>query len=235
LVGCLAKRGQTDPSTRITQNGVFVAFQVAPAATKPGVVREGDRATLTIGRAQVLVQAEPAMRRRILATVEPVEVDAYGCPVQHPISSDPASRPSPAVPLRSLKGVSDISICKYRLDHLKAANHSAGQASLVSSTRLSGRTASSALHAIETAPLVGGPNQPDSCSIGSSYGDDAIVLRIHSRAGVSEVYLRYSGCDHNGLDDGVNTYRLSRRDVSPFVGGPNHVFAASGPTSKGLW
>ena len=57
-----------------------------------------------------------------------------------------------------------------------------------------------------------------------SYGDEIMVLRT----GRAELVIRYSGCDHNGFDDGVTVRRLTAAAMLPFVAGPNRVQSASG-------
>jgi len=49
--------------------------------------------------------------------------------------------------------------------------------------------------------------------------------------------LRYSGCDHNGFDDGIAVRSLTAKTVGPFVAGPNQVYAFSGGSAKStmLW
>jgi hypothetical protein len=48
-----------------------------------------------------------------------------------------------------------------------------------------------------------------------------IVLRIGSAVGASEIYARYSGCDHNGFDDGITVRTLTRTPMQALIAGPN--------------
>jgi hypothetical protein len=56
-----------------------------------------------------------------------------------------------------------------------------------------------------------------------AYGDEAVLLRIDSARGETEVVLRYSGCDHHGFDDGATVRTLTAAAVAPFLVGPNAV------------
>lgn len=188
---------------------------------------DGDRLTLELNGAGVTIIAEPGLRERIAATIHAVDVDSYGCPVTDPISQDPGRRPDDPVAVESLTGVIAVSACRYALP----AGYYADRR-LVSSLRLEGRAAADVVDAIAAAPAGGGPDRPSTCLKSVSYGEEAVVLRVTSDQGEAQVYLRYSGCDHNGFDDGVTVRRLTVEAVGPLVAGPNQVQSASGPTSK---
>jgi hypothetical protein len=59
-----------------------------------------------------------------------------------------------------------------------------------------------------------------------------MVLRVESAAGESTVHARYSGCDHNGFDDGVTERRLTREAMQPLLAGPNRLSGFSGREEK---
>jgi len=62
------------------------------------------------------------------------------------------------------------------------------------------------------------------------------VLRVTSDKGESQVYLRYSSCDHNGFDDGRSVRRLDASSVAPFLTGPNAVSSGlDSATAKLIW
>lgn len=86
------------------------------------------------------------------------------------------------------------------------------------------------------APLGGGPDNPDQCLPSVSYGDDVIVLFVRSAAGRSEVVLRYSGCDHNGFDDGIAVRQLTAKAVAPFVARSNTTLSgfSGGPDKTAI-
>jgi hypothetical protein len=234
-VGCIDTRGDNDPqpSTLIENAGIFVGFG-GWLDGPSGVVEEGDRTTVTIGATSVMVQAEQPLRDQIVATIHAVDVDAYGCAATDPISKDPQSRPSPAIAVGDLTDVTSVSICKYSLSYSEFVRTN-GPPMLISSARLDGAEAAAAITGIAAAPRGGGPDSPDTCLDEVSYGDDQIVLHIESAAGVSEVYFRYSGCNHNGFDDGTATYQLTADAVAPFVTGANLVTSYSGRGKEGLF
>jgi hypothetical protein len=51
------------------------------------------------------------------------------------------------------------------------------------------------------------------------------VLRVRSAAGDTEIMLRYSGCDHNGFDDGVTVRTLTPAAIARFMTGSNHMIS----------
>lgn len=229
-VGCMEGAGQVPhPSTRVDRLGTFVAFEAALGPAEQQETTEGDRTTVRAGVVEVLVQAEPTLRRRIVDSIRHISVDANGCPVSEPISQNPGRRPHPAADVTRLSGVRAVSACKYSLQEGLNDNRLTGP-TLVSSLRLEAEAATQAVAAIKAAPLGGGPDNPDQCLPEVSFGDEAIVLTVTSDQGTSVIYLRYSGCDHNGFDDGVNRRALTKEAVTPFITGPNMItsgFSAS--------
>lgn len=92
---------------------------------------------------------------------------------------------------------------------------------LYSSLEVTGETAAKAVEKMADAREGGGPNDTDGCPNAGGVGTEVIVLRILSTSGISQVYLRYGGC--NGFDDGIEFRALTREAVAPFVSGPNAV------------
>ncbi|WP_130508030.1 hypothetical protein [Krasilnikovia cinnamomea] len=215
--------------TRIADTGWVVGLGHA-LQVSDGVERVGDRTTVRLAGVEVVVQAPWGLREQIAATVHRVDVDDFGCPTTNPISMQPALRPARPVDLATLRNVSSVSACKYEL---RQGYDTAQQRPwLVSSLHLDGAAAERAIRQIAQAPVGGGPDQPDLALPEAAYGDDAIVLRVRSRVGLTEVMLRYSGCDHNGFDDGINVRRLTAASVAPFIAGPNTVLMFAGPDEK---
>jgi hypothetical protein len=231
-VGCGAypSKVQPDPETLLTNTGPIVAFD-RPEKPTNGVVKQGDRTTVGLNGVEVIVQTEPELRKKIVATVHAVTVDVNGCPSTDPISHDPARRPAPAVDVATLENVSSVAACKYVLDHDAYGSDPRLQGSL----RLEGAPAAQAIGHIAAGAKGGGPNKPKECTADTSYGDELIVLRVSSKTGESQVYLRYSSCDHNGFDDGKSVRRLDATSVAPFFAGPNAVYGGLGPTAKLIW
>jgi len=232
LVGCgmHTPKGKPDPSTLLENTGPIVAF-ARPETPRDGLVKVGDRTTVGLNGVEVIVQTEPELRKKIVATVHAVTVDVNGCPATDPVSRDPARRPAPVVDVSKLANVSAVAACKYRLgddDYLADPR-------LQGSLRLEGAKAAKAVERIAVAAKGGGPNKPNNCTVEVSYGDELIVLRVTSNTGESQVYLRYSSCDHNGFDDGLSVRRLDAKSIAPFLAGPNAVNGSLGPTAKLVW
>jgi hypothetical protein len=221
LVGCGGGKG--DPGTRIATNGAFVAFGDV-RFDKVGTV--GDRTTVGVGDVAVLVQTEPGLRDRIIATVHRITVDASGCPVRDEVTAHPALKPAPAIALKRLTGVRSVSACLYDLDEGERGHEGP---SLNSSVRLEGPAAAKALAAVARAPAAGGQDRPKTCLY--KYGSEMVVLLIESAAGPSRVHVRFSGCDHNAVDDGVSPRRLTPA-LRPFFSGPNQPDGISGGSGK---
>lgn len=233
LVGCAmdTPEGKPNPETLLRNTGPIVAFD-RPEKPKNAVVEQGDRTTVGLNGVEVIVQTEPGLRKKIVATVHAVTIDVNGCPSTDPVSHDPARRPAPAVDVAKLAGVTAIAACKYGLDH----DAYGSDPRLLGSLRLDGVKAAQAVKRIGSASKRGGPNAPRNCTQDSSYGDELIVLRVFSNQGESQVYLRYSSCDHNGFDDGRSVRRLDARSVAPFVAGPNAVYSGlDSSTATLIW
>lgn len=120
----------------------------------------------------------------------------------------------------ALEDVSAVSACKFRIGEDAVGT----KPRLISSLHLDGFAAEQAIREIARAPLGGGPDNPGHCATSVSYGDDVIVLLVRSAAGHSEIVLRYSGCDHNGFDDGIAVRSLTAKAVAPFVARFNTVW-----------
>jgi hypothetical protein len=211
LVGC------PDGDTVLANTGPVVAFNRTTEAD--GVVRKGDRTTVRLDSVEVVVQAAAELRPRIVETIRRGEIDSYGCPTTHAISGNPQWRPATPANVASLKDVASASVCKYPLgDRLPGT-----QPRLLSSVRLDGAAATEAIRGVATAPVGGGPDDPDSCAEEWAYGDEAIVVRVRSSLGPAELVIRYSGCDHNGFDDGGAVRSLTAGALAPFIAGPHAV------------
>nr|BFE60420.1 hypothetical protein GCM10020063_049460 [Dactylosporangium thailandense] len=224
-IGCLGG-DPPDPSTLVRKTGQLVTFD--RTTEPPGVRQEGDQTVVLRDGVMITVNAPQELRQRIVDTIRRVDVDSYGCPSEHPIGIHPQQRPPKPVDVASLRDVASVSACKYEV----AEGTGNSSPRLVSSLRLDGSAAAGAVREIAKAPAGGGPNAPQTCSPEVSYGNEAIVLLVRSAAGPTEILLRYSGCDHNGFDDGVSVRTLTAAAVAPLVAGPNVVFNFSGPKEK---
>lgn len=210
--------GETDPATLVENTGPTVAF--GRGARYASDVREaGDRTTIRRRGVEVRVQAETTLRARIVATFHTVDVDNAGCATTHAVSLDPTRRPDPALDVAELTGVTSVSVGKY----LIGRDDDDSDPRLISSLRLEADAASAVVGAVARLRIGSGPNDPRQCIPEVSYGEEIVVLFVTSEQGRSEIYLRYSGCDHHGFDDGVRTRRLTARSITPFLSGPNSV------------
>ncbi|HYJ69299.1 MAG TPA: hypothetical protein VEX15_16740 [Nocardioidaceae bacterium] len=163
--------------------------------------------TRIIGSVPITVFSDDAEeRRQIFETARVVDrVDLHGCPINHPISEEPTRRPEPVDGgLETVGIVQSVSICRYhvvdplssyRLMHPLIASDRAGVGAFV-------RT-------IRSAPEGTGPNSPEHCLLDVAYGDEAIVLILHGERHDQQVFVRYSGCDGHGIDDGTTQRELT--------------------------
>ena len=216
--------GGVSPGTRIARNGTFVAFDQAEW-TKSGTV--GDRTTVALGDVAVQVQAAPRLRDRILATLHHIDVDASGCAVRDEVTTNPSLAPSPAVALADLARVRSVASCLYDIDWYPDDPHEGP--TLVASVRIQGAAAAAALAGLAAAPAAGGQDAASSCLY--KYGSQMVVLLVDSAAGSSRVHVRFSGCDHNAVDDGASPRRLTPA-LRPFFSGPVLPDAFSGGFGK---
>lgn len=178
------------------------------------------------------MNAPADLRRQILATLHEVEVDANGCPMDLPASFEPGARPRPARDVATLTDVRSVVACRYELGPLTEMKGYSMAVPLFSSLRLDGQAAQAAVAAIAAAPLGGGPDSPGTCLPDFSYGSEMIVAHITSDQGESAVHIYYSGCDHNGFDDGFALRALTRDSVQPLVAAPNTPLTWGGPAAK---
>jgi len=204
---------------------VWFAASHLPDGRALALREAGDREVIVLGDTAIQVQAPEPLRAQILQTAHRITTDSSGCPIRHPIGDDPARRPPAPVAVEDLSGVVAVSACKYALNEPSQAGEDAP--GLLSSVLLTEGDAADAVRGVGLAPIGGGPDSPETCSEG--YGDDIIVLGVEADDGLHEIYLRYSGCDHNGFDDGVAVRTLTPTSVAPFITGPNTVFSGGGP------
>jgi hypothetical protein len=216
LVGCIADALGPEPETLVVNTGWIVAFEDATSDSNSfRIPSGGDRTLVRVGGVIVVVQVPERLREQIVATVHTVTADHAGCPVFDSVSDHPAQRPAPASEGVQLKRVTVVSVCRYEL----AVRQEHRTAPLLSSSRFEGAPAAKLIKQIAAAPHGGGPNRATHCT--HKYGDEMIVLRVGSSTDESEIYARYSGCDHNGFDDGSTVRTLTRAPMQTLIKGPN--------------
>jgi hypothetical protein len=147
-------------------------------------------------------------------------------------SFEPGTRPRPARDIATLTGVKSVTACRYALGGLGETSDARPPAPLFSSLRLIGGPAQDVAAAMAAAPPGGGPDEPEACLADFSYGDEMIIAHIESDQGQSTVHVYYSGCDHNGLDDGIAVRALTRPAVQPLIAAANQPLMWSGPDAK---
>lgn len=210
LINCPNGTDGNDPGTSLSTGGTFVWFKPSDKwQTAPQL--SGDRLTAVVAGIEVGIQAPADLRDQIFATLRTIPEGTNGCPADHPIKDDFRWRPSPGRSVADLTGVTAVSACKY------------SYGILWSTLRFTGGDAAAAVNRVAQSPVGGGPNTPWQCVPEAAYGDEVIVLRITSAEGLTEIVLRYHGCDWHGFDDGVAVRTLTREATLPFVAGPNQL------------
>jgi hypothetical protein len=207
-----------DPGSLIANTGPFAAFVPVGDYDIGG---EGDRRVVHAGETDVVIQAPAELRNQIAATVHQISGENRdGCPLAHRLSLDPTYRPAPWDPA-SVDGTTSVSVCRYELAGGGVELH---HATLFSSLKLAEPAAGNAIAAILAAPVGGGPNRTDprKCDLDRGYGFEAYVVRI-AREGQdpAEIVVHYSGCTHNGFDDGRRVRTLTAEGLAPLIAEPN--------------
>jgi hypothetical protein len=178
------------------------------------------RETHVVGGVRIEIQTRSAaLRDQIIGSIREISTDFNGCPVRHPAAENRFVRPSQGLDWDTR--VTGLSACKYSL--------TGGAPALIGSQRYAAPAATAILDRIRQAPDDGGPDDPGSTLPGHELGGELIVLRWSTPSGVREVYLRYSGSEHNGFDNGQEVRRLTSNAVT-FVTGPLTVLSGhAGP------
>jgi hypothetical protein len=227
LVGCLGDERGVDPSTLVANTGIVVELSSALDVSRDSA--EGDQVVRRIGDVSVRVNAPADLRDRILATVHRADLDAHGCAMF--LRATAADRPDPR-DVTSLTDVVSVAACRYPVPPPDEVARTEAPLPLFSSLLLEDDAAADAIAAIAAAPVGGGPDNPGSCLAAWSYGDEFLVLQVDSAEGASTLHVRYSGCDHNGFDDGVTVRALTRDAVQPLVADANVPLSWSGGGAK---
>jgi hypothetical protein len=151
---------------------------------------------------------DPALLKRILDSAAPIDgKDAYGCsPTPPPVVGDGRRPTGPG--LDGIGKVETVSICGYGIDGLPQ------DAGLLAGAAISGSSARQLVSAFRAAPVGSGPNDAYDCQI--PFRDDLLVT-VRGSAGVQEVSVRYTSCNHNGIDDGTTKRQLTRDALLPLV------------------
>lgn len=227
VVGC--PEGDPDPATLVENTGVVVSLESVQEDV-PIPTDTGDQSVLVLGDVLVRVIGPADLREQVLATAHEADVDAKGCAMRLPEDVRPGSAPSPAADVTTLEEVTAVAACSYSIPHPGTGTGSGMP--LQSSLLLEGRDAAEVVEAIAEAPVGGGPDEPDSCLPEYSYGEEFLVVHVESAQGRSTLHAYYSGCDHNGFDDGTTVRALTREAIRPLIADANAPDGWSGSPGK---
>jgi hypothetical protein len=174
---------------------------------------------------------DPELSERLLRSARPVAED-IDWPARHPITEGPRTRPDPgAGGLAGIGVVESVAICRYGL-----GGRSARLAGPVMSLSLvTGDAAAELVREILAAPEGNGPNRPGECAASVMFGDQALVLRVRGNDGEQEVFVRYSGCDGHGFDDGHTRRLLTGAALRPLLAGPHRPATLNGSVAELVW
>ena len=229
-VGCPELEDGVDPSSLMKNTGMVVELTTDLPDEPERRRDEGDRAVLRFGDVLVRVTAPAELREAILASAHEADTDANGCPMRLPTEFDPGDPPSQIRDVSTLSGVTALAVCKYTIPWSDESSDQ--ELPLYSSLLLEGSSAQDVVTAFAAAPPGGGPDNPQDCMPEYGYGDDMIVVFIDSDQGRSAVNVYYSGCDHNGIDDGVTLRALTRDAVQPLIQNANVLTGYSANEAK---
>ncbi|CAM4079272.1 hypothetical protein KIPE111705_39490 [Kibdelosporangium persicum] len=159
---------------------------------------------------------DDALRSRLLLSARPV-ADDTDCPARHRILDGIEARPDPGPGgLAGMGRVESVTICRYFLGE-RSGNP------VLSLSRRTGETAERLVRAILSAPRGSGPNTPGNCVPEAMYGREAQVLIVRDGVRVQQVFVRYSGCDGHGFDDGHTRRWLTTDTLEILLAGPHRV------------
>jgi len=91
------------------------------------------------------------------------------------------------------------------------------------------------VRAIQAAPEGSGPNEPENCLPEVAAGHEVLLLLVRDNVRGQEVVVRYSGCDHHGVDDGHTHRRLTADVLRPLLSGPHMPTVLNGAVADLIW
>lgn len=209
---------------------------LGPRDERPGIARDGDgwvRETKLVAGVPVVVSLDDdAVREEIMGSVRPIGAeDVYGCPATHRNATRPLARPAPGAGLGSIGSVESVAICTYVLRELVRDS----EVRLFAGSRAHRARARTAVAAIRAAPKGSGPNDPADCPRGEVNGDELTVLLVRGSCAEAEVVMRYSGCDHHGIDDGEVERQFTEPVMDILRVGPHRPEALNGSMASLLF
>ncbi len=174
---------------------------------------------------------DPSLAVRILDSAREVGgTDANGCPLTHPIASDPLGQPMQGPGLDGVGTAQAVRVCRYALDEFRGQREP-----LLSSSRAVDGEAEAVLAAVVNAPPGGGPNDPGSCSADYALGGEVLILDVSGTDGRQEAVVRYAGCEQHGVDDGRVLRSLTGPLLHAVLGGPHMPSGFDGSVGDLWW
>ena len=178
------------------------------------------RETRQIGDLLVTIQLDdPALAERIFDSARLVEAaDSFGCAPDHPLAAARGDlRPGVAWDVAAGEAVQGGSVCRYDVpDGPPSAAETSRPRALTGSRSLTAEEAVAIRDAVAAAPAGSGPNDPASCMAEYARGDEVVVVTLITESGPRELFVRYSGCDFHGVDDGT-TVRTMTPEIAASV------------------
>ena len=176
------------------------------------------RETRRLGELTVTVQLDdPALAERILDSARVYDAaDWAGCAADHPLAAT-SDDLRPEVPWDVAAGdvVLGGTVCRYALPEVSPPSDGMDRPpSHIASRSLTAEEATAVRNAVAAAPTGTGPNDPARCSADRARGDEAIVVTLSTESGSRELFVRYSGCDHHGVDDATTVRKLTPETAS---------------------
>jgi hypothetical protein len=197
-------------------------------------VREHDAGwveeTRVVGDLALTVFSDDAtLRTRILDSARPAGTTGTGpgCAAEHAVTTGPDAHPDPGPGgLAAMGRVTSITLCRYALGE---------ESKVLAGSQLTGEEAQAVVRAILAAPEGDGPNEPGNCAPEVAFGEEVLLLTARDSARGQEVFVRYSGCDGHGFDDGQTHRRLTSDALKPLLSGPHEPSSLSGAVGELLW
>lgn len=214
-----------DPVAPLDSRVAYLWFDsMRDAATHAYDAGWADETRLFDGIAVTVLTDDDQVRHRILDSARPVADDT-----DHPIIGGPDVRPDPGQGgLAGVGVVESVTITRYDLSHDRTNP-------MLSRTSIIGDPAAELVQTILSAPQGSGPNSPGDCAPSAMFGSEAIVLRVHGAERTQEVFVRYSGCDAHGFDDGQVRRCLTAEALQPVLAGPHRPGTLNGSVAELVW
>jgi len=166
-----------------------------------------------------VVSKDRDLAEQIAAGAQAVTDDSSGCSPHSAIQDSRFPRPDPAFDIASVDAVESISVCEYTLS-------SPDEPGLLAMRTITGTAATTELHALQAAPVGGGPDRPENCTSDIS-GELGLELVIDTGDARHSMYVYYAHCTNNGFDDGTHLRELTTDACVPLIDDPIVLWSGS--------